>query len=186
MAFNLFNNMVGNLNRKNAFEEFALVSKSGQKVDKIRKKYGMSNPKMDTERDIEAAARSESRAMQRAGGTGRSSTLLSVRDELGMPDIAAPNRTDIAKLNAPRTSIKMWLDQDAALAKVRTTMIRKGIGDDEQLYDAGLDPDYEYRNAPSTEKVRERVEKKKAKLIKTLLSSQASKSDILKKANLLK
>ena len=182
MAFTLFD--IGqSLRQKSIFEKMAAVEKSGEKVSKIRKKYGMKNPASDEQRDIEATARSESRAMQRAGGSGRSSTLLSNREELGLSSFQTPSKMDIAELNAPRTGVKMWRDQDAALAKVRASMIKKGIGDDDQLYDAGLDPDYKYRNAPSTEKLRERVEKKKAKAWKTLLPALGNKSDGILKNN---
>jgi hypothetical protein len=96
-----------------------LANKAARKrVDAVNAKYTEAFAP-DAVADVERASRTESRRSQREVKTGRSSTILSMRDDMGMDAIARPNTMNVAKMEGKSNEDKLKSLQKDALGDIK-------------------------------------------------------------------
>lgn len=92
------------------------------KLEGINEKYTEAFAP-DAVRDVERASRTESRRSQRDVKTGRSSTILSMRDEMGMDAIGIPSRMNVSKMEGASVERKLKSQQKGEIGAVRKNLL---------------------------------------------------------------
>jgi hypothetical protein len=172
MAFNIHNYIGGKGNyyqTKHLSKKFRKDAK--KQIAGINDKYTEAFAP-DLVADVDRASRSESRRSQREVKTGRSSTILSMRDEMGMDAIGMPNQMNINKMEGRSVESKLKAGQKAEMAAVRKTLLdnTEAVGGNvslKRLTNLGL-------ATPQDKAAYEAKQKKKAEMQKLMSSGRYS------------
>lgn len=109
---NVFKGMNGLPTRKN------INKLTRKKVDAVNAKYADAFAP-DAVADVARASRTEERRSQRRVKTGRSSTILSMRDEMGMDAIGIPNQMNVNKMEGRSVEDKLKSQQKGEIGSIK-------------------------------------------------------------------